>query len=70
MNFRALRKARGYPTATSLAVKTGTVKMETISQIESGKVGDPRLSTLEPLAKALGVSIEVVAKAIRATKAA
>lgn len=70
MTFRELRIARGFRTATRLAEKTGTVKLETISQLDLGKVGDPRLSTLEPLAKAMRVSMETLAKAIRSTRAA
>lgn len=71
MNFETLRKAKGFHTQRKLSQATANrVKAETISQLETGTVRDPRLSTLDDIAKALRVSIGTVAKAIRATKAA
>lgn len=68
MNFRALRKQAGL-TQEQLA-KAASVEQTTISQIELGKVRDLRYSTIERLARALGLSIESIAKAIRQTEAA
>lgn len=64
MNFRELRESRGFQTQQSLA-EVADVQKATISQIELGKVGDCRWSTISALAAALGVTAEVVARAIR-----
>lgn len=65
MTFRELRLRRGY-TQPELADEAGC-KQVTISQIELGKVRQPRYSTLIGLAKALDVTVDAVARAIRNT---
>lgn len=65
MNFRELREQAGI-TQYRLARLSG-VEQTTISQIELGKVRDPRWSTISALATALNVSPGVVAKAITKT---
>jgi transcriptional regulator with XRE-family HTH domain len=67
MNFRQLRDHAGL-TQYRLAKVSG-VEQTTISQLELGKVKDPRWSTLSALAVALGVSPGTVAKAIGAQTA-
>lgn len=67
MNFRTLRRASKL-TQYRLAKLSG-VEQTTISQIELGKVRDPRWSTVNALATALGTTPGVVAKAIERTKA-
>lgn len=69
MNFRDLRIRSGFPYQEDLARAIGA-DQTTISMIERGKIQDPRLSTLEALAKAFRMSMEDVAKAIRKTRAA
>jgi transcriptional regulator with XRE-family HTH domain len=65
MNFRQLREHAGL-TQYRLAQVSG-VEQTTISQIELGKVRDPRWSTLSALATALNATPIVVAKAIEHT---
>ncbi|HJS76756.1 MAG TPA: helix-turn-helix transcriptional regulator [Burkholderiales bacterium] len=65
MNFRQLRE-QAQVTQYRLAKLTG-VEQTTISQIELGKVRDPRYSTIAALADGLHVTPGVVAKAIRET---
>lgn len=65
MNFRELRisaKLSQYRLA-----KLSGVEQTTISQIELGKVRDPRWSTIAALAEALHAAPGVVAKAISHT---
>ena len=54
MKLRAIREGRG-KSYRQLAKASG-VNLSTIFRIESGAL-DPRLSTLEKLAKALGVTV-------------
>lgn len=68
MTFRHLRESR-HLSQTELAQQSGVLKA-TISQIELGRNTDPRYSTIKALADALGVTPEVVARAIRETEAA
>ncbi len=65
MTFRQLRKRAGQ-TGYGLAKLSG-VEQTTISQIELGKVRDPRWSTIEALAVALNLAPGIVAKAIAET---
>jgi transcriptional regulator with XRE-family HTH domain len=65
MTFRQLRE-RAEVTQYRLAQLSG-VEQTTISQIELGKVRDPRWSTISALATALGVAPGTVAKAITDT---
>jgi transcriptional regulator with XRE-family HTH domain len=65
MNFRELREHAGI-TQYRLARLSG-VEQTTISQIELGKVRDPRWSTISALATALNVAPGTVAKAIQET---
>jgi transcriptional regulator with XRE-family HTH domain len=67
MNFRHLRERSGL-TQYRLAQVSG-VEQTTISQLELGKVRDPRWSTIAALAAALDASPSTVAKAIAATAA-
>jgi transcriptional regulator with XRE-family HTH domain len=66
MNFRQLRERAGI-TQYRLAKVTG-VEQTTISQLELGKVRDPRWSTISALAEALGTTPAIVAKAIEHTQ--
>jgi transcriptional regulator with XRE-family HTH domain len=68
MNFRELRQQRGL-SQEALAAEAG-VQQVTISQIELGKVRDPRWSTVIRLATALEVSPHRIAQAIQDTEAA
>jgi len=65
MNFRQLRERAGI-TQYKLAQVSG-VEQTTISQLELGKVRDPRWSTLSALAAALKTTPAIVAKAIEQT---
>jgi transcriptional regulator with XRE-family HTH domain len=65
MTFRQLREQAGL-TQYRLAKITG-VEQTTISQIELGKVRDPRWSTISALAVALNATPGTVAKAIAQT---
>ena len=65
MNFRQLRENADL-TQYRLAKLSG-VEQTTISQIELGKVRDPRWSTISALAVALNASPGTVAKAIEQT---
>lgn len=65
MTFRQLRESV-HISQYRLAKLTG-VEQTTISQIELGKVRDPRWSTISALAAAIGVTPGAVAKAIKET---
>ena len=65
MTFRQLLKAAGL-TGYRLAQLSG-VEQTTISQLELGKVRDPRWSTISALAGALHLAPGSVAKAISET---
>lgn len=69
MTFRSLRRRAGYSTQPALAACTRGVLPETISQIERGVIRHPRYDTVAALASALGTSAEIVAHAIRRTRA-
>jgi transcriptional regulator with XRE-family HTH domain len=68
MNFRALREAAGLSQARLAQVSD--VEQTTISQIELGKVRDPRWSTISALARALNTTPAIVAAAIAHTTTA
>ena len=57
-NVSRLRDERGW-TQEELATLMG-VKQNHISAIETGKLVDPRASTIEKLARALGVSVDAL----------
>lgn len=65
MTFRQLREQAGINQA-QLAKLSG-VEQTTVSQLELGKVRDPRWSTIAALAVALNASPTIVAKAIEQT---
>lgn len=64
MTFRELRE-RAELSQAQLAEAAG-VDQTTISQIELGKVRDPRYGTVKALAKALGTTPDNLAKLIAA----
>lgn len=68
MTLRELRESRKL-TQAELADQSGC-EQTTISQLELGKVRDPRYSTIEAIAGVLNTTPAVVAAAIRATEAA
>jgi transcriptional regulator with XRE-family HTH domain len=53
--LRRLRAAAGM-TQQELATAAG-LAVSAVAQMEAGKIGDPKLSTLKSLAKALGVGL-------------
>ena len=65
MNFRRLRERAGL-TQYRLAQLSG-VEQTTISQLELGKVRDPRWSTISALAVVLNATPGTVARAIEQT---
>lgn len=66
MTFRELRESVGLD-QPQLAFRSG-VHQTTISQIECGRVRDPRYSTVQALADALGTTAAVVVRAIEQTE--
>ena len=70
MTLRELREAAGLTQVQLSDATGGVVAQETISKLELGRVRDPNYSTTAALAKALNLSIEVVADAIAETVAA
>jgi transcriptional regulator with XRE-family HTH domain len=58
--LRELRTAAGL-TQQDLAVKAG-LSMSAVAHLEGGRIPDPRLSTLKALARALGVSLDDLAR--------
>lgn len=65
MTFRELRRSSGL-SQRALAIASG-VEQTTISQLDLGKVRDPRWSTVAALAIGLNVAPGVVARAIDQT---
>jgi len=63
MTLRELREAAGL-TQEEAAAKTTTLHQTTISQLELGKVPEPRHSTLKALAAIYNVPVEDVARAL------
>jgi transcriptional regulator with XRE-family HTH domain len=66
MTFRELREKHGFRSGAQLAELTG-LDQTTISQLDVGKVADPRYSTVEALAGVLGTTTGAVIRAIRQT---
>jgi transcriptional regulator with XRE-family HTH domain len=66
MRFKELRERQGFASGARLA-KLANVEQTTISQLDAGKVADPRYSTVEALADVLGVTTGAVMRAIRET---
>lgn len=66
MTFKELRERQGFASAARLA-KFADVEATTISQLDCGKVQNPRYATVEAIAEVLDVTPGVVMRAIRAT---
>jgi predicted transcriptional regulator len=66
MTFRELREKHGFANSARLARLAG-VDQTTISQLDLGKVTDPRYSTVEQIAEVLGTTPGAVIRAIRRT---
>lgn len=62
MTLRELREKRKL-TQAEVAARVD-VEQVTVSQLELGKVSDPRISTLEKLAEAYDVRLQVVVDAL------
>jgi predicted transcriptional regulator len=69
MTFRELREKHGFASGSRLA-KLANIDQTTISQLDVGKVADPRYSTVEAIAEVLGVTPGAVMRAIRETSEA
>jgi len=69
MTFRALREKAGFANGARLA-QLANIDQTTISQLDAGKVTDPRYSTVEAIAEVLGVTTGAVMRAIRETSEA
>lgn len=67
MTLRDLREKKTLSQA-EVAQRSG-VEQTTVSQLELGKVRDPRISTLEKLAAVYGVRLQVVVDAFAASVA-
>jgi transcriptional regulator with XRE-family HTH domain len=65
MNLRELREANKLSQLD--AADRGGIEQTTVSQLELGKVRDPRHSTLKALALAYGCSVQDVATALEHT---
>jgi len=59
-NLKRLKQERGL-SQSDLCKKTG-LAYHTIAKIETGSTSDPRISTLKKLAKALDVSLDILAE--------
>jgi predicted transcriptional regulator len=66
MTFRELREKHGFPNGAHLAKLAG-IDQSTISQLDVGKITNPRYGTVEAIADVLGLSTAVVMRAIRQT---
>ena len=62
MTLRELREKRKL-TQAEVAARVD-VEQVTVSQLELGKIRDPRISTLEKLAEAYGVTLKAVRDAL------
>lgn len=62
MTLRELREKKAM-TQAAVAARVD-VQQETVSQLELGKIRDPRVSTLEKLAEAYGVTFKVIRDAL------
>jgi transcriptional regulator with XRE-family HTH domain len=63
MGFREFRKLRGYDTQEDLAAVSKVLRA-TISQLDCGKVRDPRYSTLKALSLPLRTTVDELAAII------
>lgn len=63
MTVRRLRERAGFDTVAALAAEAKQNE-STVTKIEAGMVPDPRVSTVQALAVALGVSTDDMKKAI------
>ena len=66
MTFRELREKHGFPNGAHLAKLAG-IDQSTISQLDVGKIENPRYGTVEAIADVLGLSTAVVMRAVRQT---
>jgi transcriptional regulator with XRE-family HTH domain len=64
MTFKELREQQGFASGARLAKLAG-IEQTTISQLDAGKVSNPRYATVEAIAEVLGLSMGAVMKAIR-----
>lgn len=64
MTFRELREQKGFKNQLALAEASGLTQT-TISQLENGTVLDPRYSTVEALSDAMGITPDVLMRAVR-----
>jgi transcriptional regulator with XRE-family HTH domain len=64
MTLRELRERKGLTQAEVVALSRGELDQTTISQLELGKVRDPRHSTMQRLADAYSVRLQVIADAL------
>jgi transcriptional regulator with XRE-family HTH domain len=62
MTLRELRERKKLTQAE--VAERGDVEQTTVSQLELGKIRDPRVSTLEALAKVYDVKLQVVLDAL------
>jgi transcriptional regulator with XRE-family HTH domain len=66
MTFKELRERQGFASAARLA-RFAAIEANTISQLDAGKIQNPRYATVEAIADVLDVPTAVVMRAIRAT---
>jgi transcriptional regulator with XRE-family HTH domain len=66
MTFKELREQAGFENGARLAKLAG-IDQTTISQLDAGKIANPRYGTVEALADVLGLPTGAVMKAIRHT---
>ena len=66
MTFRELREKHGFSNGAHLAKLAG-IDQTTISQLDAGKITNPRYGTVEAIGDVLGLSTAVVMRAIRQT---
>lgn len=62
MTLRELRERKNLTQAE--VAERGDVEQVTVSQLELGKIRDPRISTLEKLAGVYGVALKTVREAL------
>lgn len=66
MTFKELREKRGFEKGTELA-RTAGLEQTTISQLDLGKIRNPRYLTVKAIAEALGTTTDIVYRAIERT---
>lgn len=67
MTLRELREKRKLSQQQVVALSDGELDQTTVSQLELGKVRDPRHSTMQRLAAAYGVRLQVISDALNET---